>query len=977
MNTSKNILIVTPEIPFPVFKGNQNRIDQTIRLLSSLGHKVSIAALNSNQRERQSQDIERELTQVYCNVNDVIVRRHEKFSHRKYSRLISFLDRKFVGPSRICTQATCPNNFRKVVKKYINKNNPDVVIVNYLKIADVIPSRYKGLTIIDTHDFATNILRQGLLLKPNQNINVDKFEASERKWMRKFDVAIAINPREQSEFKQKFEVEKCYTIPSFHKVDNVSVENEDHEYDILFVGSSSPFNIEGFLKFNAKSIPMLRRLLGREPQVAIVGDVCNAAAIKKLSGSYLHKLGRVDDLSIIYKKSKVVVCPLLSGAGMKIKVVEALSHAKAIVTTSVGADGINIIDKYHAYVSDGWDVFSNSIRDIIVNDRIRKELELNARALALSEYSYDAVSDKWKYLISTGEIPEVDFSKKSNEQLKKETPSVDTYSSPLKRKKCLIFGMDARTLMDFNLDIAIRMKELGVYSEILKMEAEHKNHFMQRGFITHSMRQLITKRHRDTAIKWYDLNKSTLLPDLFYKNVHIGIDIQIHKEMFPQHFHGEKYAKSIIHAVVLIEALLELSKKITPDFFIGWNGNGPHMMYVPKIVAAILNKPILFVERGLLPDSYVIDSQGVNFKSHCAGSYIPLLTKERLNKADKYIEEFGSSNNSIVNTGQEILKSKHDIIERLKLKEKGYIFFPEQIEADSNIIINSPKFKSMSAVANELLVAAETLGLSLVVRQHPENKSNDIKYSDNVVVCNDIHIHSLLRYSEFNVTINSTTGLESLLLRKPTFVLGNSIYSGKGFTFDVRSADEIIEKYNQYNSDKNVLSVANHLFSAFLSFLITDYLIFTKESKLNNSSKIINSILDRIGLGERLRTIPAPTKACANYVLNYFSLNKAIEEGKRFVIINAVREDTKLYFTGPNRPLFDISKIENMINREQISEIVSCKIGYVFDIVDSLVSDHEKNIIVIVNNGATRIDEIKKRYSSRRLFVIDEYFSHQ
>lgn len=975
MNIPKNILVVTPEIPYPVFKGNQNRIDQTIRLLTSLGHNISIAVLNSNQVERKSKDVKLELERTYENIQDIIVRKHPKFSNRARSKVISFIDRKVFGSDRICTQVTCPSKFRNTVKKYINDNKPDVVIVNYLKIADVIPLKYTGLTIIDTHDFATNIVKQGLLLKPNKNFDIDKFERSEKNWIRKFNIAIAINPREQDEFQKKFDIKNCYTIPSFHNIENIQKESRIFKYDILFVGSSSPFNIEGFLKFNAKSIPILRRILGREPQVAIVGDVCNAQAIKNLSGAYLHKLGRIPDLQSVYEESKIVVCPLLSGAGMKIKVVEALSYGKAIVTTSVGADGINIVHKQDAYINDDWNDFSQSIKDILINDSLRERLEINSKKLALTDYSYQAVSEKWGQLISNGKIS---YTKNNKIEYVTEKHCLEKkVLSPIsvKRKKCLIFGMDARTLMGFNLDIAIQMKKLGVYSEFLKMEPEHKNYFMQHGFITHSMRQLITKEHKELAKKWYNLNKTKNLHDLYYKDVNIGMEIQTHKAMFPQHFLENNYAKSIIHAVVLIEALLDLSKKIKPDFFVGWNGDGPHMIYVPKIVATILKKPIVFVERGLLPNSYVIDPQGVNFKSNIAGSYTPLLTKERYQKAEAYVEKFINSNASIVNLNEKILNNKDEIIDRLKLNKNGYIFFPEQIEGDSNIILNSPKFKSMADAAEELLISAKELNLSLVIRQHPENKNNNIKYPDDVIICNDIHIHSLLRNSEFNVTINSTTGLESLLLRKPTFVLGNSIYSGKGFTFDVRNSEEITDKYSSYSSNKDILEKQKNLFFTFLSYLLSDYLIFNDKSDSDEYLKIFDSLLNKVGLGERLKTIPAETKACAHFVSQRKLLQEIISKGTKVNVINAITTDTRLYMTGPNRPPFNIEEIKSILNEDQILTIANCDQKNLAENINPLLKT-DAYIIVIVNNNH-KSDSIKIKYNSQKVLILDEYFLPQ
>ncbi len=125
----KNILIVTPEIPYPAFKGNQNRIHQTIKLLESLNCKISLAILNSNQKERKSIDVKKDVLKAY-KLSDVIVKRHPKFSKDNVFSALKKIDESLFGTDRICTQETCPYTFKKVVRKYIKTKSPDYVIVN-------------------------------------------------------------------------------------------------------------------------------------------------------------------------------------------------------------------------------------------------------------------------------------------------------------------------------------------------------------------------------------------------------------------------------------------------------------------------------------------------------------------------------------------------------------------------------------------------------------------------------------------------------------------------------------------------------------------------------------------------------------------------------------------------------------------------------------------------------------------------------
>ncbi|WP_123055183.1 glycosyltransferase, partial [Escherichia coli] len=885
----KNILIVTPEIPYPAFKGNQNRIHQTIKLLESLNCKISLAILNSNQKERKSIDVKKDVLKAY-KLSDVIVKRHPKFSKDNVFSALKKIDESLFGTDRICTQETCPYTFKKVVRKYIKTKSPDYVIVNYLKISDVIPRGYKGKTIVDTHDFATEIMKGALKIKPNDRFDLAKFEKSERKCINKFDTVIAINPNEEKEFKRRFGIKNTVFIPGFHNVKTCVNRDSKHKYDILFVGSSSPFNIEGFMKFNANVIPQLSKLLGKMPLIAVAGDVSNCAAIKKIKGNHINRLGRVPDLSECYNSAKVVICPILNGAGMKIKSVEALSYGKAMVTTTLGCDGINIKNGVHAIIADQWHDFTSALYDILTHNEKRIQLEENALQLAKDEYSFESVAIKWREIL---ELPRDNICIKQENSIRK-TP-VNESKTP-SRKKALIFGMDARLLMDINLHIAMELRRQGVFSEIVKVESAHKNFFMQHDFITHSLKEMFTKKNRDLAEEWYRENHELPIAKMSYRGVNIGVDILTHKRMFPEHYEKDKFSKSIKYCILLIETLLNLCEKIRPDFLVSWNGNGPHMIFIPKIVAKIIDVPVLFVERGLLPSTYLVDYQGVNFKSYLAGSYIDIPPNNKFHFADNYIKNFSDANETIVNTNDLIISDKQRIFQKLKIKNKGFILFCEQIEGDSNIIINSPKFKKMRQVINELMPVAKKLGFSLVIRPHPENKKRQIDYPAGCIINSDINLHSLLKASEFNVVINSTVGLESLILNKLTFVLGNSIYTGKGFTYDVRSGEEIISLYREFAHQSDDEKYEKELkFKSFLIYLLCNYLVHYKDSSYDEITyDIFENILIRLGFEYRLKTNPKQTKACQYLVgeknkINFISGDVAI--------INTVNSKTKLYYT--------------------------------------------------------------------------------
>ncbi|MGA7899890.1 MAG: glycosyltransferase, partial [Nitrososphaeraceae archaeon] len=93
--------------------------------------------------------------------------------------------------------------------------------------------------------------------------------------------------------------------------------------------------------------------------------------------------GYVASLYPFYQSAKVVVCPLRIGGGIKVKILEALRIGKAIVSTSVGAQGLNL-DSSAIRISDKISEFANYVVRFLANPRERRLQEQNALQYAKS-----------------------------------------------------------------------------------------------------------------------------------------------------------------------------------------------------------------------------------------------------------------------------------------------------------------------------------------------------------------------------------------------------------------------------------------------------------------------------------------------------------------------------------------------------------------------------------------------------------------
>ena len=101
--------------------------------------------------------------------------------------------------------------------------------------------------------------------------------------------------------------------------------------------------------------------------------------------------GFVDDIRPYVARSAVYVVPIRVGGGTRLKVLDALAQGKAIVSTSVGCEGINVTDGRNIRIEDNPVEFAKRTIELLKDADRRRELGQEARQLAVEEYSWEKI----------------------------------------------------------------------------------------------------------------------------------------------------------------------------------------------------------------------------------------------------------------------------------------------------------------------------------------------------------------------------------------------------------------------------------------------------------------------------------------------------------------------------------------------------------------------------------------------------------
>ena len=100
--------------------------------------------------------------------------------------------------------------------------------------------------------------------------------------------------------------------------------------------------------------------------------------------------GFVEDIQKLYKRSRVVCCPILAGGGTRIKIIEAAAYEKPIVTTTIGLEGIKMSDGKEVLIRDDAKSFSKACVQLLKDRTLCERLGKAARKVAVKEYKLPA-----------------------------------------------------------------------------------------------------------------------------------------------------------------------------------------------------------------------------------------------------------------------------------------------------------------------------------------------------------------------------------------------------------------------------------------------------------------------------------------------------------------------------------------------------------------------------------------------------------
>jgi sugar transferase (PEP-CTERM/EpsH1 system associated) len=182
---------------------------------------------------------------------------------------------------------------------------------------------------------------------------------------------------------------------------HLSEEASEEEDRVVFVGKMDYHaNIDAVVWFARDILPLIR---AHRPGVKfqIVGGfpTKEVQSLGRLPG--IEVTGFVEDVRPYLSRATCVVVPLKIGAGTRLKIVEALALGKALVSTSLGAEGIEVKSGQEALLADDPQIFADQVLRVLRNLTLRRDLGRAGRSLVERHYSWDVIGSELQKVYSS------------------------------------------------------------------------------------------------------------------------------------------------------------------------------------------------------------------------------------------------------------------------------------------------------------------------------------------------------------------------------------------------------------------------------------------------------------------------------------------------------------------------------------------------------------------------------------------------
>jgi glycosyltransferase involved in cell wall biosynthesis len=303
------------------------------------------------------------------------------------------------------TKFTSPR-VRHLIRSWFEERRFDAAVCDFLSASLNVPRTQTTPCVLFQHNVESVLWRRQAAHEPNIvkrvafTLEAAKMARYERAAVRRFPHVIAVSSRDRDEMTRMVDAARISVVPTGVDVSQyrAAASTPAEQPVLLFLGSMDwEANVDAVDYFCrdiwpaiAAAVPSARfRIVGRNPH----------SRVQRLASDRVEVTGRVPSVLDHLRDAAVFVVPLRIGGGTRLKIFEAMAAGKAVVSTSVGAEGLDVHDGRDIVLADTAPLFADAVIGLLRDRERRRRFEIAAGDLA-AQYDWSVVARQFERVLA-------------------------------------------------------------------------------------------------------------------------------------------------------------------------------------------------------------------------------------------------------------------------------------------------------------------------------------------------------------------------------------------------------------------------------------------------------------------------------------------------------------------------------------------------------------------------------------------------
>lgn len=388
------ILQLTNKPPWPDKDGGAIAMLNLTRGFYRLGHEVTVLSMNTSKHFTHPETIPPEVrkmadfhfVEVPAPISPAAALANLLLSRDPYNAV------RFIS-----------DDFRKALAALLGEKKFDIVQLEGLYLCPYIPlirEHSSALTAYRAHNIEAEIWQRTAALTSgcrrwyltNLASRIARFE---QRWLNQYDLLVPITDRDDSMLRQMGNSRPSLVTPSGIEPPEPEATHQKPEFPSLFHLGSLEWapNQEGLLWFLKNVWGDISRKFP-DLKLYIAGRNAPDWLVSYLRIPGVVYMGEVENAASFMRSKAVMIVPLLSGSGMRVKIVEGMALGKTIVSTSIGAEGVGVTHGSDILIADDTPSFINTLETLLLDYELFTTIGKNAATFAAENFDNLTIARK-------------------------------------------------------------------------------------------------------------------------------------------------------------------------------------------------------------------------------------------------------------------------------------------------------------------------------------------------------------------------------------------------------------------------------------------------------------------------------------------------------------------------------------------------------------------------------------------------------